>query len=198
MNTGNILTQQEAKLVCDSEILHLKSSALEKIFRELSETLNILRKETVMYSEALPTEVLEFTGKVSRGENYQGLPYQVLDYPASFSLEDIFAYRTMFWWGNFYSCTLHLQGKYLYQYMPNIENNFNWIQKSGLFLSCGKTPWRYEYEENNYKRATEVPRESLRGRSFLKISKSFSLDELDNLKENSFSTFKLLMNIIGL
>ena len=32
--------------------------------------------------------------------------------PAVFSKENIFAIRTMFWWGNFFSISLHVSGKY--------------------------------------------------------------------------------------
>ena len=53
---------------------------------------------------AIPRGENAYSGKISRGENYRGLPYLILDYPAYFSQKDIFAFRTMFWWGHFFQC----------------------------------------------------------------------------------------------
>ena len=54
--------------------------------------------------------IVQSTPKIAKGENYLQLPYVLLDYPRCFDKENIFAIRTMFWWGNFFSITLHLSG----------------------------------------------------------------------------------------
>jgi hypothetical protein len=63
--------------------------------------------------------------KISKGENYKGLPYTVLDYPRHYSKTDIFAYRAMFWWGHGYIFTMLLQGKYLDSFRQNIIDNYS-------------------------------------------------------------------------
>ncbi len=35
----------------------------------------------------------------------------MLDYPRAFGRDSIFACRTFFWWGRFFSLTLHLAGR---------------------------------------------------------------------------------------
>ena len=41
----------------------------------------------------LPAEMLFHSPKISKGENYKGLPYVMLDYPRCFGKTDIFAIR---------------------------------------------------------------------------------------------------------
>ena len=79
--------------------------------------LRELVQENVNRGFNLPEEVLIQSPKISRGENYNGLPYVMLDYPRCFGKEDVFAMRTMFWWGNFFSITWHLKGKYSKEYI---------------------------------------------------------------------------------
>ena len=67
---------------------------------------------------------LNSSPKISKGENYKGLPWLVLDYPRYFNKEDIFAIRTLFWWGNFFSITLHISGKYKMRYEKKIIDSF--------------------------------------------------------------------------
>ena len=47
----------------------------------------------------------------------------MLDYPALFKKDEIFALRTMFWWGNFMSITLLLSGGYKETFATVIEEN---------------------------------------------------------------------------
>ena len=58
----------------------------------------------------LPEAVIQSSPKITRGENYQLLPYVILDYPRCFQKEQVFAIRTMFWWGKGISITLHVSG----------------------------------------------------------------------------------------
>ena len=61
--------------------------------------------------------------KLSKGENLNGLPYRVMDFPRIFKQEDVFAIRTLVWWGKQISVTLHLKGKYLKQFkLPLISS----------------------------------------------------------------------------
>jgi hypothetical protein len=72
--------------------------------------INEMMKKELASFDHLFGDIQCLNGKISRGENYQLLPYIILDYPSYFSRNNIFAVRTMFWWGNFFSITLHLSG----------------------------------------------------------------------------------------
>jgi len=100
----------EMAFVSSPDIILTKNAIVQKIKSFLEEIqikqFDILKK----YSSKLPAEVLKISPKISRGENYKGLPWLVLDNPSYFQHNNIFAVRTMFWWGNFFSITLHLSG----------------------------------------------------------------------------------------
>ena len=136
--------------------------------------------------------------KISRGENYRDLPYMVLDYPARFSKKDIFAYRTMFWWGNFFSCTLHLQGKSLLTYRSKILLNIDQLEKHAYYLCISDSPWQYHYGADNYKQLTISDSNFIETSRFLKLSKKIKLDEWASLPEFSVSCLSNFLKILEL
>ncbi len=105
------LSKLENELVNNTEWILTKQAIINKVYLllgELHETYaSILNDERYFISIFKGTK----SGKISKGENYLGLPYAILDYPAIFKKEDVFAIRTMFWWGNFFSITLHVSGR---------------------------------------------------------------------------------------
>ncbi|MCH8904800.1 MAG: hypothetical protein IIA45_12910, partial [Bacteroidetes bacterium] len=110
------------------------------------------------------------------------LPFIILDYPRQFSKHSIFAYRTMFWWGNFISFTLHLQGRAFNSYKKKILSRYNILRKGKFFICVNKAQWDHRYESTNYRlvgklSAAEFASE-INGKSFLKISKKIELPEI--------------------
>ena len=88
--------------------------------------------------------------KISRGENYRGLPWVMLDYPRVFGREDVLAIRTMFWWGNAFSITLHLKGKYQEIFLPVIKQHRARLIGANFFMGVGGDEWRHEVVPENY------------------------------------------------
>src|ERR1700743_3182070 len=82
--------------------------------------------------------------KISRGENYRGLPWVMLDYPRVFGREDVLAIRTMFWWGHGFSVTLHLKGKYQELFLPVIRRRQHELSAQGFYMGVGADEWRHE------------------------------------------------------
>src|SRR5262245_60824558 len=102
------LLPAEMELVSSPEIILTKNAILQKI-KLFFEGLQVKQSEILKdYSAQLPEDILKISPKISKGENYKGLPWLVLDNPRFFQHKNIFAIRTMFWWGNFFSITLHL------------------------------------------------------------------------------------------
>ncbi len=110
------LSPEEAALIKNADWILTKNSLLHKV-NALLASLQEFQEEALQCGAAyLPHEVLHTTPKISRGENYLGLPWQILDYPRIFTKDHVFAIRTMFWWGRYFSTTLHLSGKWKTQY----------------------------------------------------------------------------------
>lgn len=190
------LTERELVIIQDQEFLLTKARASAKIYNLLSKTRDELKK--LVENSGLTTEQKSAfkTDKISRGENYLGLPYQVLDYPASFSQKDTFAYRTMFWWGNFFSATLHLEGQFLEHFRKQILHSLDELVKIELFISVGATPWEYHYGADNYQPLSFDHQKHIESCSFLKLSRKQSLENWKQLPEFSCQFLNQLMGIL--
>lgn len=114
--------------------------------------------------------------KISTGENYQLMPYQISDFPARFAREDVFTIRCLVWWGNEVSIHFLVRGKYYQQYAENIKCNLT--QLSPDFFECiSSNPWEHHFKNDNY---TPIKSSSFNSKdaSFIKIGKKYALDIL--------------------
>ena len=105
------LSKLEMELVQNREWILTKHAIINKVYQLFGELLATYKEISRQQTQSIIDFYKHLGGKISKGENYQGLPYVILDYPASFRKENIFAIRTFFWWGNFFSISLHLSGK---------------------------------------------------------------------------------------
>ena len=149
----------------------------------------------------LPAEVLVPSPKISKGENYKGLPWVMLDYPRFFNREDAFAIRTMFWWGHFFSVTLHLKGKYKKQYLPTLLKNLSLLASKQFYVCVSAEEWRHEFEEDNYKLLTQLNlpsvEEILLANNFCKLSAKISLPQWNQSKELLIDLHETVIRSIG-
>jgi len=142
-------------------------------------------------AETLLTALMQTTPKISKGENYKGLPWVILDYPRLFGHEDIFAIRTMFWWGHAFSLTLHLKGKYKEMFMPDIERFSLEPDMADFMVSVSDDEWRHEHVPENYQPllgGADLTAE----RKFIKLSAAFTLDDWDNAPDRLAGLFLIL------
>lgn len=191
------LSPFEQQLITNYEWLLTKNGILEKIKGSLGALQQ--RQQEVLQSAGgfLPPEVLTVSAKISRGENYLGLPYMILDYPRYFDRENIFAVRTMFWWGHFFSCTLQLSGIYKERYMPGIITAFDQLQSENFYISHNSSQWDHHFGEDNYTALQELNivqfSNHLQSHPFIKMAKKISLDNWDTIDKKLFDTYRLLI-----
>mgnify|MGYP007083302683 CR=1 FL=1 len=168
-NTGWILTKRKITGKVDQLLGHV--SVLQQA---------MLAKE----KNWLPDAVLTSAPKIARGENYLGLPYLLLDYPRCFSGDDIFAVRTMFWWGNFFSITLHLSGKYKAMFQQKIIDHVRTVQEQ-VFICVHESQWQHHFEADNYRAVQQMAAEdllqSIREKSFVKLAIPFPLQAWNDI-----------------
>jgi hypothetical protein len=140
--------------------------------------------------------------KISRGENYLGLPYVILDYPRVFGRQDVLAIRTMFWWGHYFSMTLHIKGEYRSALLTAIRSYIPLLTEKGFHIGISDDEWRHELAGDNYISlgGMDAPAidDILDGdRSFLKLSAICGLDRWDEAPEVLEGLFRLLMGVIS-
>src|SRR3569623_367034 len=101
MDNANVkLSKTELLLVTNAEVILTKNNIILKVY----EMFGLLAERQQYYAlqkkDALPKEALSVSPKIYKGEQYRGLPYVMLDYPLYYKGKDVFAVRSLFWWGN--------------------------------------------------------------------------------------------------
>lgn len=192
------LTPEEYSIVNNSRFLLVKADIINKVKAEFEVLQDAYAGILNSAGIILPATAAP---KISRGENYKGLPYLVLDYPAVFNKENILAFRTMFWWGNFFSITLHLQGTYKEQYLQSITQKLLQSKLHGLYLSCNQTAWEYHYETANYRPVEHMADEqiisTLNQNNFIKLSAKLELSGYEQLQPFMKEWFGVLSGFIA-
>ena len=176
---------RETELMCNAEFILTKNKVLEKV-KVLLEHLQS-DMQTSLSSRFRKTDKQLGTPKISRGESYLGLPYLILDFPRVFGQENILAIRTMFWWGNFFSITLHLAGSFKTALTPKLEPCEGSLAARGYHLGINKDPWVHHFGEANFRpidmfEEGQLVREST-ALPHLKIAKKIPLSEWARVRE---------------
>ena len=192
------IAEKELLIIQDTDFLLTKATVLEKINELLGQTREELKRCVENSNISFPNGIDLLNGKISKGENYKNLPYMVLDYPALFTKETVFAFRTMFWWGNFFSATLHLEGMALSYYWNSITSNFEKLLNKNIYIGVGDTPWQYHYEDDNYILLNETHRDFITTCKFLKLSKKIELKKWNDVPEFSTNFFELVLSVLKL
>jgi len=187
----------EMELVSSPDIILTKNAILQKIKSFLEELQPKQQDILQKYSVHLPEDVLKISPKISRGENYKGLPWLVLDNPRYFQHNNIFAIRTMFWWGNFFSITLHLSGNNKAEFLKKISAHFSLLGESNFYIYTGQKEWEHDIDPDSYKRMSSLNKEKIEKiiteNSFLKMAVKFPIDSLEVIEEKLLSNYELLV-----
>jgi hypothetical protein len=102
----------------------------------------------------------------------------------------------MFYWGNFFSNTLHLQGEYLEKTRQQLYSGSASLINSNTYISTGETPWHYHFEADNYILLTQDNSCKLLNDKFVKLSTKIELDKWHKLPDLSAEHLQKLLLII--
>ena len=201
MNQTNLrLSAKEMEMIKNADWILTKNGIMRKTIMLLE---NVQEKQQLFLSKEgshLPTEAVEGSPKISKGENYKGLPYLVLDYPRVFEKKNSFAIRTLFWWGNFFSITLHLSGRYKKRYEKKLAASFSELKKSGFRLCTNMEEWEHHFEKTNYisleKLGLNDYKKNITKNSFIKLAKKYSLQDWGKSGDKLMKDFKKIISVL--
>lgn len=191
------LSNLETELVNNTEWIFTKQKIIEKLYNLFGELHDEYRKIVEGQLHLLPSVFQKPGGKISRGENYNGLPYVMLDYPAVFGKENILAVRTMFWWGNFFSTSLHLSGSYVKQ--QHIHEWLSYFQERDFFICVNETQWQHDFHPMNFidiKTMDDNQTELLTKKDFFKVAAKIDLYQWNAAPELLKQSFEEIINFI--
>ena len=192
MNAAKIrLSPPEMELVLNADWILTKNRVMDKA-REMMGMLRGFQQEIIEenWNGVFPDIVMQSGAKLTRGENYLGLPWLVLDHPRLFQKEDVMALRSFFWWGRFFSVTLHLAGRYKTLYENQVLSQWDSLQKAPrqtvtvpgdpcYYICVHSSPWEHHFERENYRPAEELSREEwesvIRDKPFIKLARKIPL-----------------------
>jgi len=192
------LSTFEMELVNNKEWIFTKQLIIGKVsllFGRLNEHFKKIISEE---KEFLPSQFQKTGGKINKGENYKGLPYIILDYPAIFSKENIFAVRTMFWWGNFFSISLHVSGTH-FKERAQISEIMKFLKSKNFSVCVNESEWEHHFEPSNFKNVNELTSsdiENVSKKSFFKIAKKIELSEWNSAEIFLEKIFREIIQLI--
>lgn len=201
MNTTKVrLSAEEMALVTRAEWILTKNSIIQKTIQMLAGLQTEQQHLLSSYKSLFPVEIINSSPKISKGENYKGLPYLVLDYPRYFNRKDAFAIRIFFWWGNFFSATLHLSGIYKKNYEKKISSSFETLKGSEFSVCINEDQWEHHFEKDNYVRLDTLPlanfEEIIGKKDFIKLSKEIPLVQWNEAEKELLKIFNQLINTL--
>lgn len=177
------LSTEELELVNNAGWILTKNAIIGKVyalFGQLNHRLGQLLENHPILNEQ---NTAFLSPKISKGEQYEGLPWVMLDQPRYFRGDDALAIRSFFWWGNCCSITLHISGEPLKKYAPYIQTYFTNPENTleGWLVCIGTNPWLHHFREDNYRalEVSDIPR--LVSLPFLKLAKKTNLQHWDTL-----------------
>jgi len=192
------LSPAEMELMQNADIILTKNRVLEKI-KSLLETV---QQNQIGYVQEhkLKNEIFKVSPKISRGENYLGLPYLILDYPRQSTDNHFFFIRTMFWWGNFFSCTLHVANNSKQTFKEKIKQA-RW-QLSHYYISINDDAWVHHLKELDYERIDQMTDEQFNQacESFghIKIACRHALSQWEQMPSQLFENWKHFLAVCEL
>ena len=194
------LSPFEQSLLKNPEWILTKNDIIEKMKLLLQECLEKQKELIENKNFVLPAEVIAVSPKISRGENYHGLPWLMLDHPRYFDKENIFAIRTFFWWGHYFSTTIHLAGSYKKNLEEKIIVNYQLLKEQSFYICINNEEWEHHFREDNYRSLNEISVNEfwqfITEKKFIKLSVKFELDKWNDLPLLSASTHNTILEML--
>lgn len=190
------LSDAETELICNAELILTKNKALEKI-RWLLEQAQQQMQQYVAQHHLQTDALFQNPPKISRGELYRGLPWMILDYPRIFTKERIFAVRSLFWWGHFFSSTLHVSGTP--ENVHILSPAFAHLQHH--FIGVSSDPWQHHFEADNYIPVKNIAERywnlQLRANDHIRIAAAWPLKDWEKIPEYLFENWKEMLALFN-
>lgn len=194
------LSATERELLCNYEWILTKNAILQKTGALLIHLQPELEKIIAAFAAHIPAAALATRPKLSRGDNYRGLPYLVLDYPRLFTKTDVFAMRTIFWWGHFFSVTLQLGGAPAHAALPALIQSRETAANAALSVGIGDNEWEHHFEDSNYRAAADLSTGEwasiLKEKHFIKLARTLPIGQWEQSPEFIADSYRVMLGLL--
>ena len=173
-----MLSDRELEMVTNAELILTKNRIIQKVmelFGDVSAAAQTILANGLL--KDLP-EVQAIGPKISKGEQYQELPWVILDYPRLFSNQHVLAIRCFFWWGHDLGMVLHLKGDYLEKHRAALQAR---VWAEGTLFDTGQDEWNNDLAHTAFQPIQQIAVSVWEERSYLRIATKIPLREWDRI-----------------
>ncbi|MFA6259897.1 MAG: hypothetical protein WC760_00375 [Bacteroidia bacterium] len=173
------LTNHQLDFASSTEYPLLKHQIMEQVGLLLHDTANQLN-DSDLFTTAQHW-------KVTRGENYDKMPYLALDFPSVSHKSFPVLYRTLFWWGHYFSLNLLVRRELLTKQRIRLS--------VPAYVLNGEDLWDNNVERS-YIKTAEIDLNSLQG-EYVRIAQTFPISAYEqlNLAPDVYKNWKVDMGI---
>ncbi|RAJ04262.1 hypothetical protein LX64_03142 [Chitinophaga skermanii] len=198
--TNYELSAAEWAIARDAEFIYAKNRVIDKVYEMMGVLQGALAETSITGEFAFPGNCLQYGAKISKGEKYEHLPWVILDYPRLFKGAEVFAFRTMFWWGQYFSCTLHLAGEVKDRYAAKLLACREQLAGEGFSVCIHADPWLHHFDDTNYRSISKMQQSEWEQRvlesSFIKLAKPFALSDWGNIIPLTVHAYTVLLGML--
>lgn len=181
-DTKNMFSADEVRLMCDNTFFPKKHEIIRKTELYFFQMIPVIEKLMVDFKVEHQIGEKLLGPKIFKGENYLSFPYVNMDFPRIFKKENIFAFRTMFWWGHHFSFTIHFSGKYLNMFHQKIQH-LSFKENLEVKICVHKEQWHHHFEEGNYIDFSYNEIKNIKKNQFLKLAVKFPINSSEKALE---------------
>jgi hypothetical protein len=179
-----LFTPEELQAVSEKRFFEIRLGVEQKLLELFGKLRTALAGVSVPYAPLYPAGTDYRTGKISKGENYNGFPYRVLDFPRLFTPANIFACRAMLLWGHHYALHILLSGPLAEPLRLRLAQRLDQLAHTPLLLCTHETPWQWEYAPASFIQIATAPQATVKEiiveAPFVKLSCFWALNDYDS------------------
>ncbi len=185
------LTKTEFDFLSREDYPKIKQQVIQKLCQHF-DSLGVLMQQSISsINETVMMELHQAQFKTTKGENYQQLPYVVLDYPKIKNAEFILLFRTMCWWGKYFSLNIFLHSSSFNTKQLAEILQHKTFEKVKLYI--GDDLWQQDLEHKDFIKISSLKKTALitqlNKKSYIKLSVKVSLKKWDELDEKAIEFY---------
>ncbi len=185
-----MLSTKSLDFLSNKENFELKNQIDKEVGQLLHEFQNKLANLLNHESFSLPTKLSKQPGKINKGNNHKGFPFQVSDFPAVLGETDAFSFRAVVWYGNFFSFSLILKGqiknRFQLPFIKLLDKGFSLSLNENIWETTSTSVMNLPINNKNQDKAKSLISES----EGIRIFKTYSLNQIHDFERLGVECFR--------
>ncbi len=181
-----VFSDTELQFAQSKDVILTKTAIIQKVYEQFGSLGNDVFEYFLQGYREYHQE-LSVLPKISKGENYKGFPWVMLDYPRHFcATKGHLALRNFFWWGHYYLIQLQLSGQYKQKTLNQLKGGVipNQIKGLPVWIGYPSDPWNYELpQEGIIKMDKGFDLKPYAEKEILKMMVAVPIQDSEKLKE---------------